>query len=66
MDATILNVAIYLTATFAAALVTGVAGFAFRIGCRRRFNLYCCGRFLESICVADGGSGARHHTAPER
>jgi len=29
MDATILNVAIYLTATFAAALVTGVAGFAF-------------------------------------
>src|SRR6266852_1466002 len=29
MDATILNVAIYVTATFAAALVTGVAGFAF-------------------------------------
>ena len=29
MDATILNVAIYLTVTFAAALVTGVAGFAF-------------------------------------
>src|SRR6516225_7708202 len=29
MDATIINVAIYLTATFAAALVTGVAGFAF-------------------------------------
>jgi uncharacterized protein len=29
MDATILSVAIYLTATFAAALVTGVAGFAF-------------------------------------
>ena len=29
MDGTILNVAIYLTATFAAALVTGVAGFAF-------------------------------------
>src|SRR5258707_13166252 len=29
MDATILTVAIYLTATFAAALVTGVAGFAF-------------------------------------
>jgi hypothetical protein len=36
MDGTILNAAIYLTATFAAALVTGVAGFAFRIGCRRR------------------------------
>src|SRR6201997_707963 len=32
MDATILTVALYLTATFAAALVTGVAGFA----CRRR------------------------------
>src|ERR1700747_1056914 len=32
MDATILNVAIYLTATFAAALVTGVAGFAFGLG----------------------------------
>src|SRR5262249_13244412 len=31
MDATILNVAIYLTATFAAALVTGVAGFAFEL-----------------------------------
>ena len=29
MDATITNLAIYLTATFAAALVTGVAGFAF-------------------------------------
>src|SRR6266446_8618258 len=29
MDATILTVALYLTATFAAALVTGVAGFAF-------------------------------------
>jgi len=29
MDGTIVNVAIYLTATFAAALVTGVAGFAF-------------------------------------
>jgi len=29
MDATIINLAIYLTATFAAALVTGVAGFAF-------------------------------------
>src|SRR5262249_43299610 len=29
MDATIVNLAIYLTATFAAALVTGVAGFAF-------------------------------------
>src|SRR5262245_25336736 len=29
MDVTILNVALYLTATFAAALVTGVAGFAF-------------------------------------
>src|SRR6516164_6458646 len=29
MDATIINVAMYLTATFAAALVTGVAGFAF-------------------------------------
>jgi uncharacterized membrane protein YfcA len=29
MDATIINVAIYLTATFAAALLTGVAGFAF-------------------------------------
>src|SRR5712691_8749952 len=29
MDATIINVAIYVTATFAAALVTGVAGFAF-------------------------------------
>src|SRR5215813_11428902 len=29
MDATILSVAIYLTATFAAALITGVAGFAF-------------------------------------
>src|SRR5262245_2087561 len=29
MDATIPNVVIYLTATFAAALVTGVAGFAF-------------------------------------
>jgi uncharacterized protein len=29
MDGTIINVAIYLTATFAAALVTGVAGFAF-------------------------------------
>jgi uncharacterized protein len=28
MDATIINLAIYLTATFAAALVTGVAGFA--------------------------------------
>jgi uncharacterized membrane protein YfcA len=29
MDATIVNVAVYLMATFAAALVTGVAGFAF-------------------------------------
>ncbi len=29
MDATIVNLAIYLTATFAAALVTGIAGFAF-------------------------------------
>ena len=29
MDGTIVNLAIYLTATFAAALVTGVAGFAF-------------------------------------
>src|SRR5215468_5144515 len=29
MDGTIVNAAIYLTATFAAALVTGVAGFAF-------------------------------------
>jgi len=29
MDGTIVNVAVYLTATFAAALVTGVAGFAF-------------------------------------
>src|SRR5499426_3342455 len=29
MDVTIVNVAVYLTATFAAALVTGVAGFAF-------------------------------------
>jgi uncharacterized membrane protein YfcA len=29
MDATIINLAIYLTATFAAALLTGVAGFAF-------------------------------------
>jgi uncharacterized membrane protein YfcA len=29
MDATIIDLAIYLTATFAAALVTGVAGFAF-------------------------------------
>src|SRR5262249_56366423 len=29
MDATIVNFTIYLTATFAAALVTGVAGFAF-------------------------------------
>ena len=29
MDATIVNLTIYLTATFAAALVTGVAGFAF-------------------------------------
>src|SRR5919201_441367 len=29
MDATIINLGIYLTATFAAALVTGVAGFAF-------------------------------------
>src|SRR5262249_4769554 len=29
MDGTIVSVAIYLTATFAAALVTGVAGFAF-------------------------------------
>ena len=29
MDATIVNLAIYLIATFAAALVTGVAGFAF-------------------------------------
>src|SRR6266702_7441703 len=29
MDATILTVALYLTATLAAALVTGVAGFAF-------------------------------------
>src|SRR5262245_1768945 len=29
MDMTIINVALYLTATFAAALVTGVAGFAF-------------------------------------
>ena len=29
MDATIINLAIYLAATFAAALVTGVAGFAF-------------------------------------
>jgi uncharacterized protein len=29
MDGTIVNIAIYLTATFAAALVTGVAGFAF-------------------------------------
>jgi uncharacterized membrane protein YfcA len=29
MDATIVNLAIYLTAAFAAALVTGVAGFAF-------------------------------------
>src|SRR5467141_3350334 len=29
MDVTILNLSLYLTATFAAALVTGVAGFAF-------------------------------------
>src|SRR5215469_14307916 len=29
MDGTIVNVALYLTATFVAALVTGVAGFAF-------------------------------------
>src|SRR5215468_3121488 len=29
MDGTIVNVAIYLTATFAAALVAGLAGFAF-------------------------------------
>src|SRR5712691_7361038 len=29
MDATIINVAIYVTATFAAAVITGVAGFAF-------------------------------------
>jgi hypothetical protein len=29
MDGTIVNIAIYLSATFAAALVTGVAGFAF-------------------------------------
>jgi uncharacterized membrane protein YfcA len=29
MDATIINLAVYLTATFAAALLTGVAGFAF-------------------------------------
>src|SRR3954452_5870670 len=29
MDATVVNIAIYLAATFAAALVTGVAGFAF-------------------------------------
>src|SRR5262245_54884358 len=29
MEGTIVNVAVYLTATFAAALVTGVAGFAF-------------------------------------
>src|SRR5215471_4321876 len=29
MDGTIVNIAVYLTATFAAALVTGVAGFAF-------------------------------------
>jgi uncharacterized membrane protein YfcA len=29
MDSTVINLAIYLTATFAAALVTGVAGFAF-------------------------------------
>ena len=29
MDGTIVTVAVYLTATFAAALVTGVAGFAF-------------------------------------
>src|SRR6266487_6689206 len=29
MDETIINLAIYLTATFTAALVTGVAGFAF-------------------------------------
>src|SRR5215471_18680448 len=29
MDATIIDLAIYLTATFAAALVTGIAGFAF-------------------------------------
>jgi len=29
MDVTIVNLALYLTATFAAALVTGVAGFAF-------------------------------------
>ena len=29
MDATVINLVIYLTATFAAALVTGVAGFAF-------------------------------------
>jgi len=29
MDVTIVNLALYLTATFAAALVTGMAGFAF-------------------------------------
>src|SRR5947208_12645382 len=29
MDITIINLVLYLTATFAAALVTGVAGFAF-------------------------------------
>src|SRR5215831_8718273 len=29
MDATVINLVIYLAATFAAALVTGIAGFAF-------------------------------------
>ena len=39
MDATIVNLAIYLTATFAAALVTGVA-VCFRIGRRRDLAAY--------------------------
>src|SRR5262245_21731641 len=40
MDGTIVNVAIYLTATFAAALVTGGCGVCIRISRRRRLAAY--------------------------
>src|SRR5262249_22178875 len=49
MDATIPNVVIYLTATFAAALVTGMAGFA--------FGLVAAGVWLHILTVWFFGIG---------
>src|SRR5690348_17026047 len=60
MDGTIVNVAIYLTATFAAALVTGGGRVCIRIGCRRRLAAHPHADADRDVDHRLRSGGARH------